>query len=223
MIRVYSVCLDLLEEDFFLLQYHKMPIDRQLKTDQYRHEWDKKRSVAAFYLLDYAWREYLNRHGKRDSQNLNYSYGEFGKPYLVDFPDFHFSISHSGAYAVCAVSEDGEVGVDIQKVKSAPMNLAKRFFAQSEYQKLTLLPEGVEQDKQFAMLWTMKESYLKFTGKGMQVELSSFSVEEDSGKIISRLGSTLAYSVLLEPFPGYIICVCHGNNKENFKLINLNK
>ena len=214
MIRVYSVCIDLLEDEFFSSQYHKMPSERQLKTDRYQHEWDKKRSIAAFYVLDYAWREYLNRHGMITSQIINYSYGEFGKPYLADFPDFHFSISHSGSYAVCAVSEDGEVGVDIQKIKKASVNLAKRFFTQAEHHQLALLPEGNEQDQLFAILWTMKESYLKLTGKGMQVELSSFSGEWESGNIISKNGAILAHSVQTESFPGYMICVCHENHIE---------
>ena len=39
--------------------------------------------------------------------------GENGKPYLHGYPEIHFNISHSGAYAVCALAGI-PVGIDIQ-------------------------------------------------------------------------------------------------------------
>ena len=34
-----------------------------------------------------------------------FAYTEYGKPYLINFSDVHFSISHSGEYVACAVSD----------------------------------------------------------------------------------------------------------------------
>ena len=39
-----------------------------------------------------------------------------GKPYFDSKPDIHFSISHSGDYAMCAFS-DNPIGADIQKIQ----------------------------------------------------------------------------------------------------------
>lgn len=49
-----------------------------------------------------------------DIAKQNFTYTEHGKPYLPDYSDVHFNISHSEKYVVCAVS-DKPVGVDIQK------------------------------------------------------------------------------------------------------------
>ena len=45
----------------------------------------------------------------------DYTYGRLGKPYFKNLP-WYFSMSHSGEYVFCAVSER-EVGADIQKCK----------------------------------------------------------------------------------------------------------
>ena len=50
-----------------------------------------------------------------DLTKQNFTYTEHGKPYLSDYSDVHFNISHSGEYVVCSVS-DKPVGVDIQKI-----------------------------------------------------------------------------------------------------------
>ena len=44
--------------------------------------------------------------------------GEFGKPYLRDFPELHFNVSHSGTKMVLAISHEMPVGIDIEQIKS---------------------------------------------------------------------------------------------------------
>ena len=43
--------------------------------------------------------------------------GEFGKPYLRDFPELHFNVSHSGEKLLIAISFEQAVGIDIEKTK----------------------------------------------------------------------------------------------------------
>lgn len=38
-----------------------------------------------------------------------------GKPYLVNYPQLHFSLSHSDEVVMCAIS-DGPVGCDVERV-----------------------------------------------------------------------------------------------------------
>lgn len=47
-----------------------------------------------------------------DIAKQNFTYTGHGKPYLLNYPDVHFNISHSGEYVACAVA-DSPVGVDI--------------------------------------------------------------------------------------------------------------
>lgn len=54
--------------------------------------------------------------------------GAHGKPYFPDAPQLQFSISHSGAYWLCAFSA-APVGLDVQQHRDCQKQaLARRFF-----------------------------------------------------------------------------------------------
>lgn len=91
-----------------------------------------------------------------------YDYNENGKPYLKELP-YHISISHSGEYAICAIS-DNLVGVDIQRVKEYDENIINRFFLEKEKEFI-----NAQKDKRdaFFTIWTQKEALSKLTGKGI--------------------------------------------------------
>lgn len=108
---------------------------------------------------------------------LDYAIGENGKPYFENGGVF-FSLSHSGNYAVCAVS-DCEVGVDIESPRNNSLKLAKRFFTESEYE---LIAESADPDEQFCRLWVIKESYIKATGSGFKTPLDSFTAADRIGE-----------------------------------------
>ena len=63
---------------------------------------------------------------------VSWEYLQNGKPRLLKYLNFFYNISHSGDYAICAVS-DSEVGVDIQKIRKPDMRIAKRYFTEDEY------------------------------------------------------------------------------------------
>ena len=97
---------------------------------------------------------------------------ERGKPYFPNLPELHFSISHSGAYWVCAFSAY-PIGVDIQKhVKKKGESqaeaadrfgkMAKRFFHPREARWVNEDP-----GKRFFQIWAAKESYVKYAGTGI--------------------------------------------------------
>ncbi len=101
--------------------------------------------------------------------------GEHGKPYLAGMGEpFYFNISHSGDYVVCAVS-DQEIGIDIERIGRARMEVARRFFHPEEIRVLQALPEGQQTDAFFSY-WSVKESFLKYTGTGLSASLSGFEV-----------------------------------------------
>ena len=58
--------------------------------------------------------------------------GAHGKPYFPDAPQLQFSISHSGAYWLCAFSA-APVGLDVQQHRDCQKQaLARRFFSPAE-------------------------------------------------------------------------------------------
>lgn len=86
---------------------------------------------------------------------------EKGKPYVNE--DIFFSVSHSGGYFVCLVS-DRPVGVDIQKERYADMKkISRRYFTHEE---CTYADEAGRDG--FFLLWTRKEAYCKYTGRGLE-------------------------------------------------------
>ena len=89
-------------------------------------------------------------------------YGKHGKPYLKDAA-LQFSISYTHGICLIALS-DGEIGADIERLRTAKLHVANRCFTDSEnhylHQDMELF------DKRFYELWTQKEAYLKYTGEG---------------------------------------------------------
>ena len=78
---------------------------------------------------------------------------EKGKPYFADSNDIHFSLSHSGEYVMCAVSEK-PVGADIQIYKAVSDSMRKRVFTEKELENADAIS-----------LWCLKESFVKLLGK----------------------------------------------------------
>jgi 4'-phosphopantetheinyl transferase len=94
------------------------------------------------------------------------------KPFLTEYPGFHFSVSHTRGLLVIAVS-DREVGVDAEKLRPVRMKVADRFFTPHERGSIT-------SQEDFFTVWTRKEAYLKYTGTGIRVPLDSFDVMDGS-------------------------------------------
>lgn len=139
------------------------------------------------YLLWELWgvksQEYLIRKGKH------------GKPYVEGTGlSVYFNLSHSGNYIVAAFS-DQEIGVDIEQVAGMRLEIARRFFHPAEIGRLECLTEELQRDLFFSY-WSVKESYLKYTGSGLTMPLSGFEVCFTGNEIwIKKEHSRLAVSV----------------------------
>lgn len=123
-----------------------------------------------------------------------------GKPYFPDAAETRFSVSHSGAFWVCAVAAF-EVGVDLQRHVDCPAGrIARRFFHPDEADWLEAHPD------RFFDVWTAKEAYVKFTGRGIGEQFGAFSCIAD-GALVPPPGSFHRFLPFAE---GYSCCVCAG-------------
>jgi phosphopantetheine--protein transferase-like protein len=89
-----------------------------------------------------------------------------GKPYLKGAPQgVDLNISHSGNLLCIALSDDGEVGVDIERHRqtSPILGIARRFFSEKEGDYL-IEQAPSEREKNFFRLWTLKEAMIKLVG-----------------------------------------------------------
>ena len=97
-------------------------------------------------------------------------YTDNEKPVLKSGKGLYFNISHSGDYVTLAIS-DSEVGCDIQELRSYNPRVAGRNYCQRETE---LIECSLSEDEVFIRLWALKESVLKYTGKGLSGGLSTY-------------------------------------------------
>ena len=145
-----------------------LPQERQTRALACRLDADGARIAGAGWLLQYA----LEQAGIPAGQQ-RFTENPWGKPLLRDRADLHFSLSHSGTWAVCAVGAS-PLGVDVEPPRCT-MAMARRCFHPSEIEALKRL-EPEAQPEALGRLWTAKEAYLKALGRGLTQPLNSFAV-----------------------------------------------
>ncbi len=141
--------------------------DEVCRAKRFYKEQHRQRFIAGRGIL----RTILSRYLDVEPQLLQFSYEPSGKPILADsFADrkLWFNLTHSQGLALCAVSCDRQVGIDLEYVRpiSDVLSLANRFFAPGEYAVLSSLSPHQMQEV-FFRYWTCKEAYLKATGVGI--------------------------------------------------------
>ena len=105
--------------------------------------------------------------------------GAHGKPeaLLDGLPaGVSFNLSHTaGLVGVAVATLPGlPLGFDLEPAdRRAPMEVARRYFTASEVAWLDGLPEAGRAEG-FFRLWTLKEAFIKATGKGLTQDLSAF-------------------------------------------------
>lgn len=131
----------LLSKEVYRYYYDRVGECRQKKADKLINALDKARCVGVGAVLRFAIEDCTDY--KFDE--LSFAVEKNGKPYVTD-NIFYFSLSHSGDYAVCAIS-DTPVGVDIELDRPLPEDVQKRFASN-------------------ILEWTKKEAKGKLTGAG---------------------------------------------------------
>lgn len=127
-------------------------------------------------------------------------YGPNGKPHFKNDIPLWFNISHSGDDIALVISDEGEVGCDLEVIR--PRNnvprIARAVFSDAEQQQLALADEE-EQSSAFWRIWTRKEALLKQSGSSVwQMK----TLDNREGLFISQF--CLADSLILAictPFP----------------------
>jgi len=145
--------------------------DEQRRADSFRFERGRSRYIVGRALL----RALLARYLATAPDELEFQYGEFGKPVLPDGP--WFNLSHSGPIALYAISNAGEIGIDVEldDADFARERIAEQFFSPAEVSVLRSLPPTA-QPRAFLTCWTRKEAFIKARGDGLSLALDSFDV-----------------------------------------------
>lgn len=193
----YAFLSDYTEEElsnlFFLL-----PKEKQEQLEKVKNQKSKNESILSWYLL----RKALS---KKSINDFSVAFSERGKPYLLDIPYF-FNISHSGDFVFCAVSEN-EVGIDVQKIQPVSKSLVNKVLCENERKTICGCDDG------FIWYWAVKESFVKFSQKGITEEMFSL----DFSKFFKKCDftyETLFFTV--EKYGKYYVSVCSRDKERRF-------
>jgi 4'-phosphopantetheinyl transferase len=130
---------------------------------------------ARFVACRAALRRQLAVYAKASPAELRLGEEPGGKPVLRSpGPSVRFSVSHSGDLGLLAFAVNGQVGVDVERVRERAdlHGIAARFFSPAECDALR---DALDPTTAFLTIWTLKEAYLKATGEGLR-GLGSVSV-----------------------------------------------
>lgn len=159
--RIINLADSIYDEKLFEKAYKEMSPQRQKKADRYKKDSDRRACIFADMLL----RQILKDAGYTE-EPVFYT-DEKGKPHLED-NKLYFSLSHSGEFVACAVSNT-PVGIDIEKKRSVNLPLIKRVCTEEEL-SFVLSDSAAINDavcNRFLTIWCLKEAYLKYTGEGL--------------------------------------------------------
>jgi 4'-phosphopantetheinyl transferase len=150
----------------------KLSVDESERAGRFHFQIHRDRFIAAHGCL----REILTRYLHCDPHQISFSINPYGKPALVDH-NLEFNLSHSGDFALIAITDGRRVGIDIEQIRQGISSqvIAQQYFSKAEVAELQALP--LEQRKNaFFTCWTRKEAYIKAHGLGLSLPLESFDV-----------------------------------------------
>ena len=205
MLKIYFANVQCLEkpsvfEGFFIHMNHI----RQQKINRVKQLSDKRLSLGAGILLRYA----LEKEGL-DYSKLDFEVSQNEKPIIVSNENdviVYFNLSHSKNMVMCVIS-DKPVGCDIQENKDYKAGVAQKFFTAEEFEYLEGLPKE-DRVRAFYRIWSLKESFVKMTGEGINRPFNSF--ELSLGRNAScKTEPNCIFAEYHNEFPGYSAACCY--------------
>lgn len=147
-------------------------------------------------------------------EKIKFKINSYGKPYYFD-SNIHFNISHSNNWVVIALDTQ-PVGIDIEEISNfKTFEFKNNFFSVDEKKCFSGINNLKGKNSYFTELWTVKESFAKLLGFGLNISLNNVSTVkyENNYLIISNLN--LYYIKQYEIDKNYKLSVC-SSEKNNF-------
>lgn len=171
------------------------------------------RARQQFIVARGVLRQLLGKYLGLPPARISLTQGSHGKPALADGA-LHFNASHTHGLALFAFTRAGEVGVDVEQVRSTVDHwlLAERFFCTQEVAGLRSLPMD-RQIEGFFHVWTRKEAFLKAIGLGLgygvdRVEVSTDPEQASLKRLADDESPARWQMATLTPAHGYVGAVC---------------
>ena len=156
------------------------------RAARFHFERDRRHYIASRGLL----RHLLGTALDKPAAALVFEYGAHGKPALSPalLPEHTlcFNLSHSAGWAMFALAQNCEVGIDLESAARLKRGvdglagLAARVLSARELTIWQALPDAAR-DAAFLRAWTRKEAFAKAMGQGLSDELIQTDVALDAG------------------------------------------
>lgn len=128
--------------------------------------------ILSRLLLDFA----LKREYGCSLTELDIVPGPGGKPESRLRPEIRFNLSHCDTACACMVGTC-EAGIDVERKFSYRENLAHRVCSTGEWSVFAKL-EADARREQLHFLWSLKESYVKWNGRGLVYGMQRIDLSE---------------------------------------------
>ncbi len=173
-----------------------LPLWRRRKAESYRQTLDKVLCAKAYLLLCRGLKEHYGI-----ETMPHFVFGPSGKPYLEEYPQINFNLSHCKRGVLCVIGNGAPVGCDIEVIPDAVEPGVMRLCLNSKEQ--ALVEQSADPCVEFTKLWTRKEALLKFTGDGL-------ATANLTALLGNPLAATTAISTIVRRDKGYVYSICHA-------------
>ncbi len=182
-VHIYYVQIDSVKKIIPVIKKFLTEAD-ELKIKKFIFEKDRIVHTISAGVLE----NILSRYLPDRKNNINISYNEYGKPFIDNMDgetNITFNLSHSGDLILYAITDNRNVGIDVQEIREINSidDIVESNFSEKEIAVFNSLPAELKL-KAFYTCWTRKEAYIKAHGKGLSYPLNKFTVsiipEEDA-------------------------------------------
>ena len=184
-----------------------LSVDERARAERFHFDVHRHHYIEGRGLLRWLNGRYLSI----SPQDIQFSYGEYDKPALVNEPALQFNVSHSHKGLLIGFAWDVAIGVDIEHVRRLDDmdNIARRYFSPVESAAYLSVADSEKPDT-FFNCWTRKEAFIKAVGEGLSFPLDEFNVSllpGEPARLLKVRGSkqeAASWSMRsFDPFPGY--------------------
>jgi 4'-phosphopantetheinyl transferase len=144
------------------IYFCQLPKNIQQKISNFRRWQDQHAALFSKLLLQHA----LHQAGYNSDCLNQLKYELYNRPFIDNKIDFN--ISHAGEYVVCAISDQGRLGIDIELIKAINISDFNQYM---ETEQLSY--------KKFYEIWTTKEAVIKADGRGLSIPLLDIKLQTD--------------------------------------------
>lgn len=172
---IYCADISKLDTDFTVWK-PLLSEGRIKKIEQCKIPEKAKQSLGVELLLCYAMQqEYGVNHFP-----LSYKRTNLGKPYFEN-NEIYFSLSHSGRYVACAVSNQ-PIGIDLQTHTAKDEKSIESVLTKNQLDMIKAMPPAKRKQSLYDF-WCLKESIIKMKGEGNLRSPIEFEFHNAGGRL----------------------------------------